>query len=217
VPDPIGRETETVVLVHGLWLGAWAMACLQRRLRRCGYRCVCYSYPSSARTLAGNAAQLQEFLSRVPGETVHFVGHSLGGLLILQLFKEHPGQRPGRIVTLGTPHQGSFAARRLAGTRIGSRLLGAALPALAHGLALAPAGRETGVIAGNLNFGLGWLIPGIARPNDGTVAVAETHLPGAGDTRVVGASHTALLFSARAARYVCAFLKRGRFTAAEEF
>jgi pimeloyl-ACP methyl ester carboxylesterase len=120
------------------------MACLQRRLRRCGYRCVCYSYPSSARTLTENAAQLQEFLSRVPGETVHFVGHSLGGLLILQLFKDHPAQRPGRIVTLGAPHQGSFAARRLSGSRLGRRWLGAALPVLAHGLDLAPAGREIG-------------------------------------------------------------------------
>lgn len=190
------------------------MVCLQRRLRRCGYRCVSYSYPSTTRSLTGNAAQLQEFLGHVPGGTVHFVGHSLGGLLILQLFKEYPAQRPGRIVTLGTPHQGSFAARALARTHFGHRLLGAALPALAHGLALAPADREVGVIAGNLNFGLGWLIPGIPKPNDGTVAVAETCLPGASDTRLVGASHTALLFSARAARHVCAFLRHGRFTGA---
>lgn len=204
-------QPDTAVLVHGLWLGSWTMACLQRRLRRCGYHSVCYSYPSTARTVTENAAHLQEFLSRVPGETVHFVGHSLGGLLILRLFKEYPAQRPGRIVTLGTPHQGSFAARRLAGTRIGRRLLGAALPALAHGLDLASAGRETGVIAGHLNFGLGWLIPGIPKPNDGMVTVAETRLPGASDTRIVNASHTALLFSAHAARHVCAFLKHGRF------
>lgn len=190
------------------------MSCLRRRLRRCGYRCVCYSYPSTARTLAENAAQLQEFSSRVPGETLHFVGHSLGGLLILQWFKDYPAQRPGRIVTLGAPHQGSFAARRLAGVPIGRRLLGAALPVLTQGLALPPAGREIGVIAGRLNFGLGWLIPGIPKPNDGTVAVAETRLPGASDTRTVNVSHFGLLFSTRTAHHLCTFLKHGRFAGA---
>ena len=73
---------ESVVLVNGLWLGDPALWPLARRLRRAGFQTFRFSYPSVRQDLRANAAQLHEFLSRVPGTIVHLVGYSLGGLVI---------------------------------------------------------------------------------------------------------------------------------------
>lgn len=206
-----GNTAATVVLLPGIWMPGLSMALLGKRLEKQGFHCVRFSYPSVRATPAENALRLQRFLQTVDAETVHFVGHSLGALVILQLFQSYPVQRPGRIVTLGAPYQGSHAARVLARTRLGRHLLGAARDALVHGLSMVPARRDIGVIAGDLSFGACWLIPGIPKPNDGTVAVSETELPGASDRVVLPVSHISMLFSARVLRQVCAFLKHGRF------
>ena len=65
------------------------------------------------RDLQQNAAALQVFLRTLPAGTVHLVAFSLGGLVVRALFHFYPQQHPGRIVTLGTPHNGSLAAQRL--------------------------------------------------------------------------------------------------------
>lgn len=72
--------------------------------------------------------------------------------------------------------------------------------------------RELGVIAGTRPLGVGRLAPGLGRPNDGTVAVAETKLVGMTDYAELPVTHTWLLYSRPAARQVCAFLATGRFT-----
>lgn len=203
---------ETVVLIHGLWLTGREMVLLRRRLRHCGFAVVVFDYPSVRRGLMGNAAALQRLVAGLDAATVHFVAHSLGGLLLRQFFHDFPHQRRGRVVTLGTPHRGSTAARRLARWRLGRLLLGRSLqPGLLGGLAGWPAGREIGVIAGDRGLGLGRLLGGLPRPNDGVVAVAESHLPGETDYRLFHVGHTGLLFSAPVASAVCRFLRDGRF------
>ena len=67
------------------------------------------------------------------------------------------------------------------------------------------------MIAGRVPHGLGALFAGFDGEHDGTVAVAETQLPGLADHVVVDASHSGLLFSAEAAEQTIAFLRRGRF------
>jgi pimeloyl-ACP methyl ester carboxylesterase len=139
---------ESVVLVNGLWLGDPALWLLARRLRRAGFQTFRFSYPSVRQDLRANAAQLHEFLARVPGTTVHLVGYSLGGLVIRALFRFHPGQRPGRVVLLGSPQQGSRAAVALSASGFGRRLIGRSLADLNAGTPQAwewPA-REIGAI-----------------------------------------------------------------------
>lgn len=185
---------------------------LQRRLRRCSLTPYRFRYPSLRDTVAGNAARLDAYLQSLPERTVHLVGHSLGGLVIRRLFLDHPDQPPGRVVTLGTPHTGSHVARRLQHGPFGAFLIGrGAEDGLLDGLPPWPAGRDLGVIAGRLAVGIGWLIPGLPRPNDGTVAVAETRLDGMTDHIAVPASHMGLLVSREAARQTCHFLQHGRF------
>jgi triacylglycerol esterase/lipase EstA (alpha/beta hydrolase family) len=103
-------------LVHGLFRNGWEMALLRLRLAAVGYRMVQFTYPTVRLSPEKNAKDLQAFIDRrVETETLHFVAHSLGGLVIRYLFHDFPKQRPGRIVTVGTPHQGSSIA---AGLRI---------------------------------------------------------------------------------------------------
>lgn len=188
------------------------MTVLRQRLRRCGFRSVQFSYPTVRCNIVQNAQRLQRFITKIDAEVIHFVGHSLGGLVIRQLFHDFPDQRPGRIVTLGTPHNGSLVARRFNRSSLGRMILGHSLE---RGLLgdIPPWGenRQIGIIAGTLSIGVGQVVHGLPRPNDGTVAVAETYLNGMTDHVQVHVSHTALLFSRKAANQTCVFLKTGHF------
>ncbi len=204
---------ESVVLVNGLWLADPALWLLARRLRRAGFRVHTFSYPSVRQDLRTNAAHLHEFLARIPDATVHLVGYSLGGLIIRALFHLQPQQRPGRIVLLGSPQTGNRAAQSLTRTRLGRTVLGQSMAELIAGTPQHwswPA-RETGVIAGSRSVGLGRLVAPLAIPNDGTVAVEETVVPGVHAQLVLPVAHFALLLSPAVARQVIEFLSNGVF------
>ncbi len=214
-------KQETVILVHGLWMHGVAMALMRRRIARCGYRVLSYSYPSMRLTLTENAERLERFCREQGTERLHFVGHSLGGPVILTLIERETALNIGRIVLAGPPYTGSFTARRLEHLPGGHKVLGRSIRQwLGHKRAADYTRFEIGVIAGSSNIGLGLLIaPGLPRPNDGVVTVDETRVPGARDHIVLGASHSSMLISAEVVRQVCAFLRTGAFfrkTRAEE-
>jgi pimeloyl-ACP methyl ester carboxylesterase len=206
-------ESESIVLVNGLWLGNAALWPLAARLRRLGFRAVPFSYPSVRQNLRANADRLQQFLAGVPGETVHWVGYSLGGVVIRALFRFYPEQRPGRIVLIGSPQQGNRVAEVLEQRRWGRRLAGHSVAELVSGITRTWAwpARATGVIAGNRPIGLGRLITSLPVPNDGTVTVNETVLPEADDRLELPLAHSALLLSPLVAQQVATFLATGRF------
>ncbi len=204
-------QLQTVVFVHGLLMTGVDMTLLRHRVARCGFAVRQFSYASIRRSVEHNAARLQQYLGGIDAEVVHLVGHSLGGLVIQRLLHDYPSQRPGRVVTFGTPHLGSHVARSLSRWLAGRVIMGRSLDALKGGVPPWPSGRELGVIAGNRGVGVGSLAPGLAVPNDGTVAVAETRQGDMSDFIEVPVSHTALLFSRETARQVCAFLRNGRF------
>jgi pimeloyl-ACP methyl ester carboxylesterase len=190
------------------------MAVLKRCLQRRGFDVRVFSYRSVTRDLQQNAAGLQEYVAALRAAPVHFVGHSLGGLVIRALFHFHPQQPPGRIVTLATPHRGNHAAAQL------SRYAWLR-PTIGYGVQALLAGelerwhsppREIGVIAGSLSLGAGRLVVRrMSGPNDGTVLVAETRLPGAADHITLKVSHFGMLFSPQVARQTAHFLRFGRF------
>ncbi len=188
------------------------MSLLRWRLNEFGFATQRFSYPTVRSDIATNAVRLQRFLGGLDADTVHFVGHSLGGLLVLRLFEDFPAQRPGRIVLLGTPYAGSTTARNLARHAWGRRLLGRSLEqALLGGGPRWQGGRDLGVIAGTKPVGMGLLVGELPQPNDGTVIVAETQgIPGA-VSFTHPSSHSSLLFSAEIAQRVCQFLRGGRF------
>lgn len=208
---------ETVVLVNGLWLADPALWLLARNLRRAGFRVYPFSYPSVRQDLRANVARLNAFLTRVPGEVVHLVGYSLGGVIVRGLFHWHPQQRPGRIVLLGSPQTGNRPAQAAIRNRIGRILLGRSVAELVTGVPRQwgwPA-RETGIIAGSRSLGLGRLAASLATPNDGTVAVEETAVPGPYKRLVLPVAHFAMLLTPGVAWEVEEFLREGRFRSAD--
>ncbi|WP_303901462.1 esterase/lipase family protein [Thiohalomonas denitrificans] len=202
---------ESVVLVHGLWMTGAEMALLRRRLSRCGYQTHQFRYRSLRRDLSANAHRLHRFLATVPGDTVHLVGHSLGGLVIRKLFQHFPQQRPGRIVTLGTPHNTSAVARHLRQLRFGRLLLGRSAEALCDELEPWDGVRELGVIAGTRALGMGRFLVRLPS-NDGVVAVEETSLENASERIDLPVSHMGLVFAASVAAETCHFLRYGHFS-----
>ena len=213
-----GRQqatTAAVVIVHGLWMGPWAMAWLARRLAAQGLRAIRFGYDSMRKSLDGNAADLARFAAGIDAPQVHLLGHSLGGILIFRALDGGGFRGDGRVVMLGAPLMGSYAAERLARFGTGRKLLGRnMLDWLA-----APASRwtppnELGVIAGTRAIGLGRVVaPGLPQPNDGVVGVDETRIPGAKEVMTLKVAHTEMLVSAGVARHAADFLRRGSFMA----
>ncbi len=209
-----------LVYVHGLWLTGRESLFLRRRLsQERGYVCHVFSYPSVSATMNDVTERLHDFVTMLVRQhnikRMHFLGHSLGGLVLLRFFERYHDQPPGRLIFLGTPCVCSKAAQDLA--RIGwiAPLIGRPV---AEELVLAREPRqwrqqrELGIIAGSKPVGLGRLIVRFDEESDGTIAVDETKLPGATDHLVLPVSHTGMNFSARVARQVGEFLEKGHFS-----
>jgi pimeloyl-ACP methyl ester carboxylesterase len=205
------------VLVHGIWLPGAAMGLLQHRLHKLGYRTLQFNYPSVHRSLDGNAIDLYRFIRAHHLEQAHIVGHSLGGVVSMRMLATSPPMPPGRVVCLGSPLVGSAAASRLTQFGVGRKMLG---KTIREGVIETPADvwardavktREVGIIAGNIPIGLGRILTSFGEPNDGTVAVSETKLPGAKDHLEMAVTHTAMVIKPDVVSQVDAFLQHGEF------
>jgi pimeloyl-ACP methyl ester carboxylesterase len=201
-----------VILVHGLWMTGVEMGLLARRLRAAGFCTRAFRYVSVIRDVPQHAARLADFLRKVDGPQIHFIGHSMGGLLVQHALYEFKGARIGRVVALGTPFGGSWAARQILQYGWLRPILGKPGQSLASG-----SGQtwghlpELGIIAGELSFGSGKLLGEMPQPNDGTVTVEETRCKGAKAHLTLRVTHYGLLFSPKAAAQAIHFLNNGTF------
>ena len=203
----------TVVLVHGLWLHGVVMLLMKRRIERCGYRVLTYSYPTVRLDLGANAERLARFCEQSTTGKLHLVGHSMGGLVALKAARALPRDQLGRIVTLGTPYKDCYAGRSVQRLPGGRTIIGKCM-----GQWIADLGRcqavdfDLGVIAGSGRVGLGRLFaPRLPKPNDGVVAVEETRIPGMRDHVVLPVSHTLMLVSREVVHQACTYLAQGKF------
>ena len=206
-----------MVLVHGLWVHGIAMSLLRRRLERSGFRVFAYSYPSVRLTFVENAARLAQYCRDVGALRSHFVGHSLGGLIVLRMLEEAPDVVPGRVILAGVPVLGSHAARRLARLPGGRALLGRSMMEWTEpGRRIVAGGCDIGVIAGRMPVGAGRIVaPDLPAPHDGAVSVDETRLPAMCDHIVLNVSHSGMLVSRAVAQQIEAFLRNGVFDKSE--
>jgi pimeloyl-ACP methyl ester carboxylesterase len=220
VPHSHQNTATTVILVHGLWTPAAVLIPHGRWLRRLGYHTLRFGYPSVRATLAQNAATLRHYVAAAGGSEIHLVGHSLGGLVILDMLRQAADPRLRRVVLLGTPCVDSHCARRLARVAGMPTLLGRSIKewlARGPGATVAPhAGIEVGTLAGTRSVGLGRVVPGLPRPNDGVVTLAEARLTGAADFIALPVAHSEMLASRRCAAQVAAFLESGHFLHREQ-
>jgi pimeloyl-ACP methyl ester carboxylesterase len=215
----MGTRT-AVVFVHGLFLNGAEFTLLRRRLVAShGFEAHRFSYPTASGSVNSALSQLNQFVSRIDAERVHFVGHSLGGLVLCRYFERQRCERAGRVVMLGSPVLGSSSARAIARHKWLGRVLG---PLVAEEL-LDPGAsrswaceRELGLIAGTSPMGLGRFFARFDEDCDGTVGVSETKLPGHTAHLTMPVSHMGMLASVEVAREVGEFLDRGRFSVVAE-
>ena len=109
----------SVVLAPGLWMPAAAMALLSARLQRRGYEVHVFAY----RGRSPYDANVDALAAFARGKTL-FVGHSLGGVLILDMLMRHPEIPADAVVLLGAPVRGSLAGRRFGRARLGRWMMG---------------------------------------------------------------------------------------------
>lgn len=209
---------DTVICVHGIWGKGIEMSLMKRRLEKDhGFRVLLFSYPSVRGTLDGNATKLARFIEDRGLDSAHLIGHSLGGVIALRMLATSAATVPGRVVCIGSPLTGSRPAAILARKNWAKPIIGRSLP---DGVVHTPAGewasevcatREVGIIAGTVPVGFGRLVTRFDGDNDGSVAVAETRLPGAADHICLKVSHKSILVSRDVVDQAAAFLKRGEF------
>ena len=199
------------MLVPGLWMPGAAMGLLAARLSRRGYATRLFGYRGRS-PLESNVARLASFArDSLQGRPAHFVGHSLGGVLIFETLNRHPGVAAASATLIGAPVAGSFAGRRLARAGIGRWMMGACGPLWESHVATWKRELPLGVIAGTAPWGLGRALGQMPEANDGVVCVGETAVEGMAAQAMVPLGHSALVVSRRVAKLVEKFVASGRF------
>jgi triacylglycerol lipase len=192
---------ELVVLVHGMGRSPFSMRALERHLTEAGYEVLNWGYSSTCCSIAELGAELQDDLeahTAAAPRRVHFVGHSLGNIIIRwALTHDHPPPTVGRVVMLAPPNQGAHSADRFA------PLVGWALKPIRE------LGTDRSSTARSIPRVTGVPIAIIAGQYDGKVSVAETQLAEAVAHRVVPATHSFLAQRRDVQTLVVQFLRTG--------
>ncbi len=221
---PIAGPNEHVVLLHGLCRTPSSMAKMERTLTEAGYTVHNLSYPTRKKPVARLAEEHltpKLALPEIQNATkVHFVTHSLGGIVLRQYLSNHNPHNLGRIVLLGPPSQGSHIVDKIGHWKLFQALNGPAgnqLGCSAESLPnqLGPLGHDHAVIAGSrsINWINSCMIPGL---DDGKVSVANTHLPDTTSHLVLPVTHPYLMKNERVIRNVVHYLSEGTFDEGED-
>ncbi|WP_157610924.1 esterase/lipase family protein [Arsukibacterium perlucidum] len=211
---------DCVVLLHGLARSAGAMETMQQELTDAGYHTVNVDYPSRKHAIEALApmvippalAQCREKQTDI----IHFVTHSMGGILLRQYLQDNVIADLGRVVMMGPPNQGSQVVDNLKDVPVFKAFNGPAGIQLGTGeqdlpKQLGPVSFELGVIAGtrSINLILSTFLP---NPDDGKVSVANTKVQGMCALVTVEVSHPFLMKRQKVIKQVLHFLKAGKFS-----
>lgn len=215
--------SEAVILLHGLGRTDRSMARMAFALETAGYDVLNVDYPSRASSIEALAETVLPDALAAPrislAARIHFVTHSLGGILVRHYLKFNSLSRLGRVVMLGPPNRGSEVVDRLGNLALFEkfegpcgRQLGTAADSIPN--RLGPVDYEVGVIAGDRSINWIHSIAMIPGPDDGKVSVERTKVAGMTDHIVIHAAHPFLMRSKQAIRKTIQFLSSGRFHAA---
>ena len=207
-----------VVVLHGIFRTYRSMGKLAKFLEKKGYRVLNLGYPSTRQPLENLIdhihPEIEKFSESIDGK-LHFVGYSMGGLLIRAYIAKYRQQRLGRVVMLGTPNKGSEVADFLKNNPLYKTFYGPA------GQQLVTTQEEFNHIFGTIDYELG-IIAGdspidpissriIGKPNDGKVSIESTRIEGMKDHVVVPSSHTFFPTNQKAWECTAQFLAEGCF------
>ena len=205
---------KTVVLVHGFFRSEKDMRYLAGKLKERDYRVFAPTLPA----IFGSVRECSDLLTKmiddnVLGEgVVHFVGHSMGGLVIRDYLSRRIVKKLGRVVMMGTPNGGSPYANLLLKFPFSRRFLKAlpdiAIPGLDIAAPLNDPSPEIGIIIGETGFLRKYLIPG---DHDGLVGAASVRKITASDEMRVPFCHERIHWRPHTAEAVISFLETGKF------
>lgn len=200
-----------VVLVPGLWNPGGVLWPLAARLRSAGFRPRVFAYRGRA-PFDASVERLARFArDAFGGRPAHFIGHSLGGVLVLETLNRHADLAVASALLLGAPVRGSLAGRRFGRTRLGRWMMGASASCWEARGARWTRAAPLGVLAGTVPLGLGRTTGGLPGANDGVVCVEETTVDGMTACKLVPQAHSVMPVSAATARLAGHFLRTGRF------
>jgi pimeloyl-ACP methyl ester carboxylesterase len=214
-----GVTQDGVVLLHGISRTARSFRKMQASLEDSGFATLNQDYASRRKALEALAEDIhpsiQRFADGIDG-SVHFVCHSMGGLLARVYIARHRPARLGRVVMLGTPNSGSEIADRLGSFRPYRAFFGPAGQQLgtqrddAVNALFPPVDYPVGIIAGDRSI---YPITSafLPKPHDGRVSVENTKLDGMTDHMVIRTSHPWLVRNSVAIQQTIAFLRDGKF------
>ncbi|MCH6258862.1 alpha/beta fold hydrolase [Puniceicoccaceae bacterium K14] len=216
-PELFDGVRENVVLLHGLTRSSDSMRGLETFLEKCGYRVHNLDYPSTKFSIEELVAMLRPKIEEIASRSsrIHFVTHSMGGILIRFLLKEYPISNLGRVVMLSPPNNGSEVVDKLGHWKAFRKLNGPAGQQLGTDSDSLPCKLgavefELGIITGDrsINWLLSLLIQG---PNDGKVSIESAKVEGMKAFAVVHATHPYIMKKDVVFRKVQRFLQQGDF------
>jgi triacylglycerol lipase len=213
----IAQTPACVVLLHGLARTSASMEKMAQALTDAGYHTVNAAYPSRTKSFDELALEIIPAALESCGEAspVHFVTHSMGGILVRAYFSAHELPQLGRVVMLSPPSQGSEAVDKLKdfpGFALFTGKAGEVLGTDANSvpLQLGAVDYPVGIITGDrsLNLILSLLIPGC---DDGKVSVERAKLDGMADFLVLHHTHAFIMRSDEVIEQTRYFLENGHF------
>ncbi len=217
IPTSAAGDDECVILLHGMARTANSMKVLAKGISAAGYRVENVGYPSREFDIEDLASlAVQEGLTRCGDVTkVHFVTHSLGGILVRVFFSETQPANLGRVVMLGPPNQGSEIVDSLGKFPGFEFVNGPAGKMLGTGPDDLPANLpdvrfELGVIAGTKSVSPFFSLY-LPDPDDGKVSVESTKVAGMRDFVALPVTHTFMMRDSEVISAVVHFLDEGRF------